>query len=231
MTTWTRYLLPLAGALAVTSGCATSRQGQASTNPAARQVSASQERSQQALDSARKAQQRASDQQQKAAAAQREVQDAQRRLAEAQRKAETETAKAQEAQRQANQATGQATREAQEAQQAASQQLANQTEIVGRGEQVLSGQVARATSNQIVLHPANGQETTFSITPDTRVMIDGRRASANEIVQGGEARVAYDVTGRSTAPTARSVQIMTGNEPARGTQERAPAPPADTGSR
>lgn len=234
MTYWTRYLLPLAGALAVTSGCASRQSNNASTNPAARQVSASQERSQQALDSARKAQQKASDQQQKAATAQREVQDAQRRLAEAQRRAETETAKAEEAQRQANQATGQATREAQQAQQTASQQLANQTQLVERGEQVLSGQVARASPTEIVLHPASGQETRFEITPDTRVMIDGRRASPGEIVQGGEARVAYDVTGRSSAPTARTVQVMTGNVPAPSPADRraAPAPgTSDTGSR
>lgn len=230
MTAWTRYLLPLAGALAAASGCATSRQSQAPGNPAARQVSASQARSQQALDDARKAQQRASEQQQRAADAQREVQEAQRRLAEAQRRAETETSKAEQAQREANLATTRATREAREAQQAATRQLANQSDLVARGEQVLSGQVARASPTEIVLHPASGQETSFAITPDTRVVIDGRQASAGDIVQGGEARVSYDVTGRSTAPTARSVQVMTGNVPA-------PAPPAsaptrsDTGTR
>ena len=56
MTALTRYLLPFAGTLALASGCATT-QREASTNPAARQVTASQQRSEQALGSAQKAQQ------------------------------------------------------------------------------------------------------------------------------------------------------------------------------
>ncbi len=221
MTIWTRYLLPLAGTLAVASGCA-ARQREASTNPAARQVTASQQRSEQALDSAQKAQQRASEQQRKATEAQRDVQDAQRRLAEAQRRAENETLKAQQAQQQANQATRQATQEASQAQQQAASQLANQQQIVSRGEQVVSGQVASASPTELVLQAPSGQPSTFAITPDTRVLIDGRRASAAEIVQGGEARVSYDVTGRS--PTALSVHVMTGNVPAPGNTDRASTP-------
>lgn len=211
MTAWTRTLLPFAGLLAAAAGCASTRQDHAA-NPAARQVTASQQRSEQALDSARQAQQRASEQQRRAADAQRDMQQAQRQLAEAQRRAEAETARAREAQQQANQATHQAARAAQQAQQQASRQLENQEQIVSRGEQVLSGQVARASPTELVLQPSGGQATTFAITPDTRVLIDGRRASAGEIVQGGEARVSYDVTGRS--PTALSVQVMTGNVPA-----------------
>lgn len=244
MNVWTRSLLPLAGALAVASGCATTRQREASNNPAARQVTASQQRSEQALESAQKAQRHASDEQRKAAQAQRDVQDAQRRLAEAQKRAEAQTAKAEQAQQQANQATRQATQEASQAQQQAARQLANQEQIVSRGEQVVSGQVASASPTQLTVQPQNGQPTTFAITPDTRVLIDGRRASASEIVQGGEARVAYDVTGRS--PTALSVHVMTGNVPAPGSasapassqapaapapQGTAPAAPSDSGSR
>lgn len=222
MTAWKTYLLPLAGAVLVTSGCATARQHEANNNPAARQVAASQRRSQQALDSAQKAQQHASEQQRKAAEAQRDVQEAQRRLADAQHRAEAEAAKAQQAQWEANQATRAATQEATQAQQQASRQLANQEQIVTRGEQVVSGQVSSASSTQVVLQQPGGQPATFAVTPDTRVMIDGRRASAAEIVQGGEARVAYDVTGRS--PRALSIQVMTGNVPAPGPAPAAPAP-------
>lgn len=225
MTSWTRSLLPIAGVLAVASGCATT-QREASNNPAARQVTASQRRSEQALESAQKAQQHASDEQRKAAAAQRDVQEAQRRLAEAQKRAEAQSAKAEQAQQQANQATRQATQEASQAQQQAARQLANQEQIVSRGEQVISGQVASASRTQLTVQPQNGQPATFAITPDTRVLIDGRRASASDIVQGGEARVSYDVTGRS--PTALTVHVMTGNVPANGDRTSAPAPGPST---
>lgn len=207
-----RWALPCAGLLAVAgAGCAGTRERQQTVNPAARQVTASQERTEQALASAAEAQKRASEQQRRAADAQAAVREAQRRLDEAQRRAEAETQKARQVQDEANEATRQATRQAQEAQQHASQQLANQAQIVARGEQLVSGQVTRVSPNQLEVR-AQGQAMTFTLTPETRVQIDGRQASAAEIVQGGEARVAYEATG--SEPTARTVQIMTGNVPA-----------------
>lgn len=217
-----RYALPCVGILALTAtGCASTRKSSDSgVNPAARQVTASQRTTEQALASATEAQKRASAQQRRATEAQKEVREAQRRLDEAQRRAEAETNKAREAQQQANEATRQATQQAQQAQQQASQQLANQAQIVARGEQLVAGQVTRASPTQLVVEPRDGQAMTFTLTPDTRVQIDGRQASATEIVQGGEARVAYEVTG--TEPTARSVHIMTGNAPAQAPQETEP---------
>lgn len=218
MRSWTRYGLPLAGILALTAtGCASTRQARdTSGNPAARQVAASQKQTEQALAQASDAQKRASEQQRRAADAQRDVREAQRRLDEAQRRAEAETTKAKEVQRQANEATREATQQAQQAQQQASQQLANQAQIVARGEQLVAGQVTRASPTELVVEQQGGKHVTFTLTPDTRVQIDGRQASAADIVQGGEARVAYEVTG--TEPTARSVHIMTGNAPAQQNQ-------------
>lgn len=218
MTSWKKYGLPLAGVFAMTAtGCASTRQAsEGSGNPAARQVAASQKQTEKALADASEAQKRASEQQRRAADAQRDVREAQRRLDEAQRRAENETNKAKEVQRQANEATRQATQQAQQSQQQASQQLANQAQIVARGQQLASGQVTRASPTQLVVEPQGGQAMTFTLTPQTQVQIDGRQASASEIVQGGEARVSYEVTG--TEPTARSVHIMTGNAPAQPQQ-------------
>ncbi len=217
MRSWTRYGLPLAGIFAITAtGCASTRQASDSSgNPAARQVAASQKQTERALADASEAQKRASEQQRRAADAQRDVREAQRRLDEAQRRAEAETTKAKEVQRQANEATREATQQAQQAQAQASRQLANQEQIVARGEQLVAGQVTRASPTELVVEQG-GKAMTFTLTPDTRVQIDGRQASAADIVQGGEARVAYEVTG--TEPTARSVHIMTGNAPARPQQ-------------
>lgn len=208
MRCWMRYALPCAGIIAATAtGCASTRGGRAS-NPTASGVSESQERSQKALSQAAEAQKRASEQQKRTAEAQENVKDAQRRLAEAQRQAETEAAKARQAQQEANETTRQATLQAEEAQQQASRQLTTQQRIVARGEQLIAGQVTRSSPNQIVVVPRGGEAMTFAMTPDTRVEIDGRQASAAEIVQGGDVRVSYDATG--SEPTARSVQIVTG---------------------
>ncbi len=218
MKSWTRYALPCAGLIAATAtGCASTRDSRAS-NPTASGVSASQERSHQALTGAADAQKRASEQQRRATEAQENVRDAQRRLDEAQRRAETEAAKARQAQQEANESARQASLQAEEAQQQATRQLTTQQRIVARGEQLIAGQVTRSSPNQIVVVPRGGEAMTFAITPDTRVEIDGRQASAAEIVQGRDVRVAYDATG--SEPTARSVQIVTGN--AAGTN--APAP-------
>ena len=211
MRSLTRYALPCASIIALTaSGCASTRGSQAS-NPTASGVEASQERSHKALEGASDAQKRASDQQRRATEAQNRVREAQQQLDKAQRTAETEASKARQAQQEANQQTQQATIQAQEAQQQASRQLSTQQQIVARGEQLMAGQVTRSSASQIVVVPRDGAPMTFTITPQTRVEIDGRQASASEIVQGGDVRVAYDATG--SMPTARSVQIVTGNAP------------------
>ena len=137
------------------------------------------------------------------------MREAQRRLDEAQRTAEAEAARARQAQQQANEAMTQATQQAQQSQAQASRQLTTQQQIVARGEQLVAGQVTRSSPEQLVVVPRGGQAMTFRITPQTRVQVDGRQASAAEILQGGDVRVSYDVTG--SEPTARSVEIVTGN--------------------
>lgn len=211
MRSWKRYALPCAVVLSATAtGCASTR-GSSSPNPAASQVSESQRRSEQALGSAADAQKRASEQQRRATEAQQNVREAQRRLDEAQRTAEAETARARQAQQQANEATRQATEQAQLAQQQASRQLTTQQQIVARGEQLVAGQVTRSSAGQLVVVQRGGEAMTFRMTPETRVQVDGRKASAAEIIQGGDVRVSYDATG--SEPTARSVEIVTGAAP------------------
>jgi hypothetical protein len=61
----------------------------------------------------------------------------------------------------------------------------------------------------------------FRVTPQTRVEIGGRTASASELRQGEDARVSYEVTGEAQ-PTATSVQVLR----ALSTQEPSREPPA-----
>lgn len=216
--------LSCAGLVAVGGiGCAGMRGRKASTDPGARQVQASQEQSERAIEQARDAQKKASDQAKRAADAQQDVQEAQQRLAQAQEKARQEQEKARQAQLDANKATERASAEAQEAQQQASRALAQQSQQTARGEQALSGQVLRASDDQLVVRPQGGGDTmTFRVTEQTRIEISGRQASASDLQQGEDARVSYEVSG--TQPTALSVQVLRpteqrGMEP-RGTIEQ-----------
>jgi hypothetical protein len=59
---------------------------------------------------------------------------------------------------------------------------------------------------------------TFRVTNQTQVRIDGRQASAGDIQQGGDARVAYQIAGNE--PTATLVQVVTGHP------SQAPQPPS-----
>lgn len=201
--------------LAGASGCKTMGGGSdrsASTDPAARQIAASQEASEKAIEQARDAQKKASDQARRAADAQREVQEAQQRLTQAQERSRQEQEKAQQLQREANEATERATAEAQRAQREASQALARQSARAERGEQMLSGQVIQATDEQLVVRPTTGGDTmTFRVTDETRIDISGRKGSASELRQGEDARVSYEVSG--TEPRAVSIQVMRSEQP------------------
>ena len=211
MRTMMRYALPCAGLLVIGgSGCA-GRQTTAES-PTARHVQSAQQQSQQALDRAAEAQKRASRQGERVAQAQREVQDAQRRLTEAQERLVDEQAKAEQLQQQAIEARMQATREVEASQQEASRALTQQGEHVKRREQTFSGQVSQAAADSIVVTPQVGEPMRFKVTGNTQVQIDGRKASSAQIQQGGDARVAYQVSG--TEPTATVIQVITG-EPGR----------------
>jgi hypothetical protein len=211
-----RYALPCAGLLAISgTGCAAR---QSADSPTARHVQGAQERSQQALDNAAKAQERATEQGERVAQAQREVQEAQRRLTEAQRKLESEQQKAEELQQQAIQARREATEQAEVSQREASRALATQGELVDRQEQTFSGQVSEATSDALVVTPQSGEPMTFKVTNRTQVQIDGRQATAAEVRQGADARVAYQMSGAGA--TATTIQVISGG---RGQAQQPPA--------
>lgn len=204
MTTRARGALWCAGLLA--AGCATTQRG-TSSDPGARQVALEQEQSERALEGAQRAQQRATDQARKAAQADQDVQELQRRLAEARERARVERQKAQQFQQEANLATECATAQARESQQQAQQALARETERARRGEQAISGQVLRAAPGELVVRQqGSGEAMTFRITDQTRVLIGGRSASATDLRQGEDARVAWRVSG--TEATATEVQVM-----------------------
>jgi colicin import membrane protein len=223
MRTMVRYALPCAGLLVIGGGGCAGRQ-ETAASPTARHVESAQQQSQQALDRAAEAQKRASKQGERVAQAQREVQDAQRRLTAAQERLASEQEKAEQLQQQANEARAQATRDAQASQQEASRALTQQGDHVKRREQTFSGQVSQTAPDSIVVTPQVGEPMRFKVTGSTQVQIDGRRASAGEIQQGGDARVAYQISG--TEPTATVVQVITG-QPGRAAQ---PAPSAEPGS-
>lgn len=190
------------------TGCAALRGRTASADPGARQVQVSQEQSQRAIEQARDAQKKASDQAKRAADAQEEVRELQQRLAQAQEKAKAEQEKARLAQQEANLATERATGEARRSQQQAARALAQQSERLGRGEQTLSGEVLRATDQEIEVRPKSGGDAMrFRVTRETRVEIGGRMVSASDLQQGEDARVSYEVTGEAQ-PTAISVQVL-----------------------
>lgn len=195
-----------AAGLVVLASCSHDRQAQA---PTAQPARSPQEQSQEALRRAADAQKKASDQEKRAQAAhqdvqraQQEAQQAQRKLAEAQQKEQQELAKTQQLQLEANQETQRAAQQVQQGQQAAARGLA---QPFARGGQTMSGQVAQATADELVLRTQGGPPVTFKVDDRTSVRIDGRQASTTEIQEGAEARVAYDSS--SPQPTAISIEV------------------------
>ncbi|BDG01260.1 hypothetical protein [Anaeromyxobacter oryzae] len=230
MGTTRRWALPCAGLLAMAgTGCASMRgEKSEASNPTANRVQAQQETSQKALESANDAQKKAADQEQKAAQAQAQVQKDQQQLTQDQQKAEQQQAKAQQTQQQANQLTQQSSQQAQQAQQQASQTLAEQGQQVRRGELTVAGQVTRASSNQLAVRSRSGDDMSFRITNQTQILLDGQPASAADIQQGADARVAYEAGG--TVPTATHVQVMSGNPTGSRAGAGASQPGSDTGT-
>jgi hypothetical protein len=188
-------------------GCAAMRGEKASADPGARQVQTSQAQSERALEQARDAQKKASEQARRAADAQQEVVDLQHRLAQAQEKSKAEQEKAGRLQQEATQATQRASAEAHRSQEDASRALGRQSAQMTRGEQALSGQVLRATNDELEVQPSGGGDAMrFRVTQRTRIEIGGRQASASDLQQGEDARVSYEISG--TEPTAISVQVL-----------------------
>jgi hypothetical protein len=228
MGTTVRWMLPCAGLLAIAgAGCAGMRGERAEQgSPMAQRVAAQQETSQKALQAANDAQKKASEQEQRSAEAQADVRKAQQALTEAQQRAVQEQAKAQQLQQEANVLTQRASQEAQQAQRVAAETLTEQGQQVRRGEQSAAGEVTRATPNQLAIRSRSGDSMTFRITDRTQILLDGQPASAAEIQQGADARVAYEIGGPQ--PTAIHVQVMSGN-PARPPAAK-PSPPSDAGT-
>jgi colicin import membrane protein len=198
------------------AGCA-GRQQQAKQeeSPAAKQISASQERSQQALDQAAVAQREASDQARRAQEAAREAEgaesearQAQERAVAAQQKAANEQKKAVQAQEDANRATELASGVAAQAQQQASQVLSEQ-EKVASGQRMFKGSVIEADQGRLVVSSERGP-LSFALTPSTQVEVDGRAATLADIQPGADARVAYDISADGTTQTATRVMVSTG---------------------
>jgi len=194
-----------AGLVAGAGGCA-GRQQARQESPASKQISASQERSQVALDEAALAQRRASEQAQRASNARREAERAeaearaaQQRATAAQQTYRAEQARAVQAQEQANRAAGEASGVAAQAQQQASRHLSEQQGEAGPGERVHTGEVVEADRGRLVVSSDRGS-VSFAVTPRTQVEVDGRQGTLADIQPGADARVSYDeAAGGATA--------------------------------
>jgi len=194
------YLTVAASVMAAAVGCAGRQQAsERQSSPAARQIEASQARSQQALEDAAAAQRRAAEQSRRAQEARRAAQQAELEARAAQQRAVTaaqrwrdEQARAVQAQEAANHATQDASRVAQQAQAQASEVLADQGPRPQGAERTASGSVTEASGDRITITPGDGVPLSFGLTPRTQVEVDGRQASPAQIQQGDDARVAYD---------------------------------------
>jgi len=224
MSTRSWYALSSAGLLAM-AGCASQKAAQ---TPGAQRAEAAQKSSEQALKSAKEAQKKASEAQKKSAQQQQEVEKAQAHLQQAQGKAQREQANAQQMQDEANRVTRQGTEEAQRSQQVALGALKQESERIQTGRAHFAGAVNEASGSALSVTPAAGDAMTFRITPQTKVLIDGRKGSASQIQAGSDARVAYEMNGPQ--PTATSVHVITGAVVTGSSGEGASATSGGTGS-
>ena len=204
MSTRTWCALWSAGLLSI-AGCASQKAAQ---TPGAQRAEAAQKSSEQALKSAKEAQKKASEAQKKSAQQQQEVEKAQAHLQQAQGKAQQEQANAQQMQAEANRVTRQGMEEAQRSQQVALGALKQESERIQTGRAHFAGAVNEASGSALSVTPAAGDAMTFRITPQTKVLIDGRKGSASQIQAGSDARVAYEMNGPQ--PTATAVHVITG---------------------
>ena len=186
------YTFPLAAVVAATGlSCAHSQ-------TPAEQTQAAAERSDEAFKQAAEDQKKLEEQQKRADAAHRNVQIAQQQLAEAQIREEQERSKAQQLQQQATEHLQQVGQRAQQARAVAGQEQS-------QGMQTITGQVAQATPNQVVLQTSSGRTMTFILDQRTRVLVGSEERSAADIQQGADAQVAYEQSGGQ--PTALTIQI------------------------
>ncbi|ACG74514.1 conserved hypothetical protein [Anaeromyxobacter sp. K] len=186
-------------------GCASTRQASESPNPATREVAAEQRQSEAALKRAQDAQAAAAEQAKRAAAAEAQVRDDQAKLERDQVKLRQEQLKAQQLQTQAKQETSRAAQETQQHQQAAVSGLAAQTQRSVRDQQLAAGVVTQVRTDEIVLQPRSGGAMRFKVDDRTRVEIEGRQGSVDQIREGAEARVVYEPS--ANGPAAVTVAV------------------------
>jgi hypothetical protein len=192
--------------MVLAGACATSsKQASESPNPTTKQVATSQQASEEALKRAQEAQKRASDQANKAAEAQARVRQDEEKLRQDQETARTEQAKAQQLQVSAQEETQQATRQTEQQQGRAAAGLSAQTETMSRGHQLAVGVVTQVRPDEVTVQPASGEPMKFWINDATKVQVEGRQASSDDIKEGQQARVAYQAS--SNGPTAVSIQV------------------------
>lgn len=192
-------------------GCAsTQRQASESPNPATREVASAQEQSQAALKRAQEAQDAAADQAKRAAAAETQVREDQAKLERDQVKLRQEQLKAQQLQAQAQQEAARAAQETQRHQQAAVSGLAQQTQRSVRDQQLAAGVVTQVRTDEIVLQPRSGDAMRFKLSDRTRVEIEGRRGTVDQIREGAEARVVYEPSANGPAAVTVAVNPSAG---------------------
>lgn len=201
------FAAALAGILAV-AGCQRGdrdRQGEGtamkSAERSAEQAANQQERAADKAGEAADARKDVADEQKDLAEAradaQKDVQDEKKDLAEARGEAQEKTAEAQAAQQAAEQKTGQAGQQMEQGGQA----MAGQAHA-GMGAQTASGELVRASSDEIVLRPEGGQqgELTLKVNESTPVTIDGREGKLSDLKEGTQVRASYeDAQGERTA--------------------------------
>jgi hypothetical protein len=196
-----RYVL--SGALVLVmagAGCAGARkQARESPSPVTRQVELSQTRTEEALKGAQEAQDRATTQARKAAAAEDVVRQDQEKLAQDQLTARQEQAKAQQLQREATRdASWQPPRWAQALATGVAAADAAERPREGRGR-------GRAGAPGRGDDPTPGHAMSFRVSDRTQVWIEGRKASADQIREGSEARVSYEAS--NEGPSAVSISV------------------------
>jgi colicin import membrane protein len=221
------------GAAALVAACER-KEGQGGSGPQDA-VSQAQKASEQALREAREAQSKASEQQQKAqkardraqregqeaekarAEAESEFQQAQQLQSEAQARAQQAQQQVQQNQQQAVQAQAQLQQEQQQRRQAQleREQAALQGQGQGGGGQggqkLLVGTVARAGAKEVTVRPGNGQggALTLAVDGQTEILVDGQRASAEQLSAEQHVNVTWQQAPGMPGPRAVRIDAQT----------------------
>lgn len=228
--TWGRAAAGLLAVTVVVSGCAhrqggeaaapatPAQQAQRTADAAARQAAAADRQLAESRKRLEAARQGAIQADQQRVQARQQVAQADQRAAAAQQRIgqeQSEVARLEVAARQEHQA---ATDAAVQAQLAAEQE---------QGLQTVTGRIAQASPDRLVLETPDGGTRSFPIAPGTRVLLGTAQRSVADLQQGAEARVAYDP--RQAEPSAVVIHVTAarnGRAPAAPPQQATPPAPA-----